>query len=186
MEIELLRADRLDEQGTPIGYRHTVRVSELEGWLVVFDRLFDSEGEVSRLLIEPDPGWQTPRAPLTTSSLRQINPGGLIRRVADEGRFMLEDDVIFTVPPGGVRMRRSDEYMAKVAGRLIELQQAGVKRGAYSQLAVEFDRRKSQIADDARKAREDGWTKVVGEHTQGRTMSIEPGPLLIKWLETGS
>lgn len=167
------------------GREHTMQyqahVEGITGWRITFD-VGDESGSVERLLIEPESG-NPHREPLSTTSLRRIQPARLLAAASDPWITAHEPVV---VEPVGERAARTDEYLASLADAALRLQREGKRHRRNVALGELFGRSASRISDDLRRCREDGWLNRPEGVNTGRALTLRPGPkLLAAWERDG-
>lgn len=182
MDIEIIG------DGVPVGdgshewdYRFSARVEGVRGWLVSFV-IAGVTGEVDRLAFDRDP--ESTATPLSSTMLRKVVPSELVAAASDP--WVLSSDPII-VAPQIKRWDRPDEYLAELSSHALRLQADGVRRGRNVKLADQFGRTASQVSDDLRKCREQGWLRSDERSQQGKARTLQAGDqLLQKWEVDGS
>ncbi len=162
--------------------RLAATIQGLSGWVVVFD-VGRTSGQIEALALERDASDN--RTSLTTTMLRQINPAELV--AAGAARWIAAGDPMITAPTVR-RWSRPDSYLAQLAAETLRLQASGIRRGRNTRLGQATNRKASQVSDDLRKCRVEGWLDVETSmgRSQGKSLDLLPGRrLLAQWQEIG-
>lgn len=161
----------------PIGksarrYRAVLSHEDLPGWELTVDTAWTAVGgnNISRLELRAvEPGTR-----LTGEQMRLVTPQALLATL--DNPWLLEDDsaVVPERSRSGTRVKRTDDYLYRLAKAAITEKHTG---GIRKALAIKFGRSESQIRDDLLRATKRDFLESSGPGKRSRVA----GPRLLSW-----